>query len=812
MEERGGRGRGRGQRGDRGGDRGRGSRGRQDRGAPRGGDRGRAPRGGRGQSGPPQPAGPTKILTNFYDLASNPANNVGLYFVEFAPDVEAQNRPLRMKLINSVRTKVKELVGDFLVMGLNVIAQKQRADPFSFETEHEGEQYMMNFRLVGTIGQENKDAFRMYANVALKRMIGAIGLRQVTRQPKYFDPNNVADIPQRGLEVWRGYLAGFGHHMDRLLLNIDFSSKIIRTQTVYGMIEDIKKSSRGEQLAQALNKALVDQIVMTRYGNNRCYKISEVLLNENPSHTFDKRGEQTSYMDYFRSQYGQRITDARQPLLKVFLEREKREIRLIPELCCPTGLTDEMRNDFKCMNDVANFTRLRPNDRQATTNQLAESLETNPQARQIGEEFTVRIDPRPLEVTGHKLAMPQINVGRDRLQVDDKANFMIRDNILEPIAIKYWAVISTNQDQRYRESLIKTLFSKANPMGVDLGDPYKIDFNPNNLESIIANLHKPPQNKPPPEIALIILPPKFKHMYGVIKDKCTRVSGVPTQVVMANTLGNQKRYDSAVSKILLQIIAKRSASLWAVTPTEGIPAKTMIVGIDVFHDNVRKQESVVGLVASVHPDFSKFYSTVHFQGKTGEEIAPGIGNAMRNALKAFYKTTRERFMPECIIVYRDGVGDSQIEAVRNLEIEAMKQTFQELEINPSLIYIIVNKQTNAKFYERSQRGIDNPRPGTVIMDEVVPNPESFWLISHAVTQGMASPTRYEVIHKDVRGPEISTKMLAELSFKMCYMYYNWTGGIKVPAPVMMADRIAQMVGQHIHAETLEPIRMLPWYY
>ena len=39
-------------------------------------------------------------------------------------------------------------------------------------------------------------------------------------------------------------------------------------------------------------------------------------------------------------------------------------IYLIPELCRLTGLTDQMKADFKVMKDVAQFTRVTPTQRQ----------------------------------------------------------------------------------------------------------------------------------------------------------------------------------------------------------------------------------------------------------------------------------------------------------------------------------------------------------------------------------------------------------------------------------------------------------------
>jgi len=41
---------------------------------------------------------------------------------------------------------------------------------------------------------------------------------------------------------------------------------------------------------------------------------------------------------------------------------------------------------------------------------------------------------------------------------------------------------------------------------------------------------------------------------------------------------------------------------------------------------------------------------------------------MKKALDSFWEETKGKFLPECIVVYRDGVGDSQILDTINNEI------------------------------------------------------------------------------------------------------------------------------------------------
>lgn len=41
---------------------------------------------------------------------------------------------------------------------------------------------------------------------------------------------------------------------------------------------------------------------------------------------------------------------------------------------------------------------------------------------------------------------------------------------------------------------------------------------------------------------------------------------------------------------------------------------------------------------------------------------------------------------------------------------------------------------------------------------------------------------------------------ARLTFKLCHLYWNWTGTIRVPAPCKYAHRLAFLSGQYLHSE------------
>jgi aubergine-like protein len=56
-----------------------------------------------------------------------------------------------------------------------------------------------------------------------------------------------------------------------------------------------------------------------------------------------------------------------------------------------------------------------------------------------------------------------------------------------------------------------------------------------------------------------------------------------------------------------------------------------------------------------------------------------------------------------------------------------------------------------------------------------------------------TPIHFTVLRNDI--PDITPEEIMKLCFKLCYTYYNYSGSVKVPAPVKYADRQAAYIGE-----------------
>ena len=118
---------------------------------------------------------------------------------------------------------------------------------------------------------------------------------------------------------------------------------------------------------------------------------------------------------------------------------------------------------------------------------------------------------------------------------------------------------------------------------------------------------------------------------------------------------------------------------------------------------------------------AKFYSAVSAH-KNGEEMSNNIALHVVKALRCYQELNQ--VLPRKILIYRDGVGDGQIEYVHQTEVqminEKLKQVYGDCNSEqPGMAFIIVSKRINTRIF--TARGT-NPLPGTIV-DNTVTLPE-----------------------------------------------------------------------------------------
>lgn len=167
-----------------------------------------------------------------------------------------------------------------------------------------------------------------------------------------------------------------------------------------------------------------------------------------------------------------------------------------------------------------------------------------------------------------------------------------------------------------------------------------------------------------------------------------------------------------------------------------------------------------------------------------------------NLLGAFKNKNGE--LPKHIVVYRDGVSDSQFEQVMMYEVEAFKEALKLLgdldtgEVKLSFIICQKNHHTRLAFDERGT--YLNICPGVVADASGGPNSISstvlneFYLNSHVAIQGTCKPCKYTLLYDEIN---FKLSELELLTYWSCYLYSRCNRSVSLATPAYYAHWAAQ---------------------
>ncbi|XP_023502723.1 piwi-like protein 3 [Equus przewalskii] len=736
-----------------------------------------------------------RLFANHFRVTSRPQWVTYQYNVDYKPDIEDGSlRADLLKQHESLLGKCRIFDGNSLL--LPRVLRKRKTEVVS---KYKEQPVKITIEFSRELMPTSPDCLRYY-NILFRKILKSMELKQIGRN--YYNKCGATQFLDHSLEVWPGYFTSILEYENSITLCADVSHKLLRMETAYDVIMRIVDTPREGDVKQRVSKALVGLIVLTKH-NNRTYRVDAINWEETPKATFKKSdGNRITFVDYYRQQYDTQVTDLTQPLLiskgkwkKSQQDTPNEPVLLVPELCSLTGLTDAMRQDYRVMRDLALHMRLDPDKRQHELQKFMNTVQRDKTAQEELRLWDLKFDTNFLSFSGRLLKEVRICQGRRVFNSHplfaEWSKETRKGPLLKVKSLDDWLMLYTKRNYGAAVSLMQCLRKVTPTMGIAMRDAKMLEVN-DTVKSYINVLEKHASSKT--QMVVCVLSSDRKEMYdGIKKFLCVNYP-IPSQCVVARTLDKPQTLMTIATKIAQQMNCKMGGALWKV---ETGLRNTMFIGIDCFHDIVNRRKSIAGFVSSVNDELTQWFSQCIFQ-ESGQELV----NGLRDCLQAALKLWREHnpFMPRSVIVYRDGVGDGQLEALIKYEIPQISSCLESiLQTNDvKLAVIVVKKRINTRFFVESEGKLRNPRPGTVVDVELTRKEwYDFFIVSQSVKDGTVTPTHYNVIHDTVR---LSPDTVQGLTYRLCHMYYNLPGVIRVPAPCHYAHKLAYLVGQSIHQE------------
>ena len=739
---------------------------------------------------------PVDMLTNAFEIKV--LNNLPLYqyHVDFKPAFATDSLPLRKAMVHKIECLKDRHLFDGMIL---YCPTKLTQTEFLVETRQE-EKVTIVLKLTKEVTTSSEE-FMKLANIIFNKIAANhMGLERIRRD--YFNPGKAVVLSQHKVELWPGYEFSIRRHSHGVLLGLDVKHKIVRTDSALNMMNALMANSRGGSTQAAIKKEMIGAIVITKY-NNKTYRIDDVIFDISPKDVVALRSGPISYADYYKRNYEIVIKDLNQPMLLSVVktkdsgtgERTEKQVHLVPEVCYMTGLTDQMRSNFRVMQDLAQYTKQDPDKKSRTLTEFKQTVDASAEASTLLESWGLQVSPAILDVKGRKLPTEKILMkGGQFFPCDARKesfdNITRKNFVISSVDIKNdYLIICTSRDAASATTFKDTCNKVGPACGINIGpNGQVVTINSDSARDFIGAIRANVQDTT--KIVICLVPNDRKDRYDAIKKHCCIEQPIQSQVLVTKNL-NPKKAMSVVTKVVLQMNAKLGGELWSIAiPMKGV----MYIGIDTYHDS-GSARSVGGFVASMNDLCTRYYSKTTWQASK-QELISQLEVCTDEALQQYFKLNNA--FPSRVFIFRDGVGDGQLLAVKEMELASIKRALAKLPQKPQLIFVVVTKRIQQRFFLKQGGRLSNPNPGTVVDTKVTSDALfDFFLVPQSVGQGTVTPTHYNVLEFSTN---IQPDHLQQIAFKLCHIYFNWTGTIRVPAVCQYAHKLAFLVGNHLNKD------------
>lgn len=287
---------------------------------------------------------------------------------------------------------------------------------------------------------------------------------------------------------------------------------------------------------------------------------------------------------------------------------------------------------------------------------------------------------------------PDIRAGNKKV-VMKNGNFFLNSYHDKEAKLSNWVII-WEKDKKFLEAVVDEIKQTGKRMGIKVDTPQSIKM-PDGKRTV-THLKDASQKamKMKPRLILYILDNfTAKKGYSLIKKNCSAKKGILTQVIKLDWRKIKKR--GVFDKLTCHLATKLDFTPWKVEKPK-TKSSTLLVGADVYHK--RGNESVAAVIGTLDPEYTKYCSFHSVQPKRGQEIMDNISKHVLQCVKEYQKVNND--IPKTLIFYRDGVGQGQLDLIKQKEIAQITKGLSDAygAKRPKLIFIVVTKRLNDRFF------------------------------------------------------------------------------------------------------------------
>lgn len=617
-----------------------------------------------------------------------------------------------------------------------------------------------------------------------------------------------------------------------LRLKVSFRYKFVSGKSCLDIINGIE-SRVGHVIDLKIREEFEGKQVIANYGFYNLYTIKEVCFdklakNEEILHrTGQTEYEKINLVTYYKRQYNKTIKPD-QFLFKCYRDNDNRSdelkqlVFLVPELCILTTMSENLRKNDQLKRIMLDKSRLQPVERERVTLKIRELLNNNDtskrgktkvSSRDVMKEWGLEIGPSLEKFEGRILDPPAITYSNNSTARINEGKFR-HMHVIEQIADfdkSNLALICSSRNRDFAKKVLEKLTQCSNQIGIRTNSLEQVNVmsmkdnqreSERGWEEHISNLI---QNKHlEGRLAIILLDNSSKSYYPRIKKVCIE-NGVVSQVLTTQAVDKPL---TVMSNIFLQILEKASGKIFKIPLHDNLEKlPSSVIGID-------STKNSISVSMTYNRNFSKYYSEFHQSNHvmSNEESSEILTQLLKKCILKFQAANKrhsgENPCPNIMLIYRTGKNKSGIDFMKTFEIPAVKSMINLISTNTKFMYISVIKQNDVRFLSKRDNSLENPPEG-VVVDQGLTEPGSYEFYLQPIAR-TGIPTLFKVVYEEGLG-KLPIEILEDITYKMSYGFTNWSGAIKIPACLKMAERVLTFTSAVKPSAVQEHLTNVPYF-
>ena len=312
-----------------------------------------------------------------------------------------------------------------------------------------------------------------------------------------------------------------------------------------------------------------------------------------------------------------------------------------------------------------------------------------------------------------------------------------------------------------------------------------------------------------PDILFFLLSQHSNTMiYKAIKNVCEVGLGLPSQVMLVEKAFGKGgvQYQANVS---MKVNVKLGGSNTFIDEPLFRKDRYMMLGADRSHCSPGEMRqnppppSYSALVGTYDASCVQYTGVAAAQASTSEMIE-AMRPMARELLKR-YKAKNGDNLPDKVILWRDGISESQIPALMETEVKALKEVREECGKRFKITVVNCVKRHHTRLFPGSESGdkLGNVYPGTMVENSSIKN--DGFIVTQSALQGTCRPTHYTVLEDE---NNFSADDFWKLVMAGCWSYARATRSVSIHSAVYYSDLVCERARLHLRSEEGNPYKVL----